>query len=95
MSVYLYLFNGRTSPSESLDDWGERGPVLGPFSHVHTTFAADIALGPDGEILKIVEDCVYYGGMYYGDWSVFTELEGQTVEVFDERLAVVPEVAND
>ena len=29
--VYLHLFHGRAEPDQSLDDWGEQGPVLGPF----------------------------------------------------------------
>jgi hypothetical protein len=72
--VYLYLTHGRTTPDEHLQDWGPDGPVFGPFDWVHTTYAADVRcgeeIGEQGGELHIVENCLYYDGMYYGDWSV-------------------------
>lgn len=80
MSVYIELFHGRKSPDEELDDWGEIGPVLGPLDFVHTTYAGDIKVrtsaGVDG-VLYLHEDMLYYAGMWYGDWSVFSELEAE------------------
>src|SRR5262245_66454758 len=57
-----------------MDNWGDPGPVF-LVDYVHTTYRSDIKLGiphpaGDGD-LKLVEDCVYYDGVYYGDWSVF------------------------
>lgn len=73
--VYISLTHGRTTPDESLSGWGPDGPVFGPFDWVHTTYATDIRCGDDGHEkvieLSINEDCVYYGGMWYGDWTVF------------------------
>lgn len=78
--AYLRLFHGRRrlgttgdgSPQyEELSDWGADGPVFGPFDHFHTTYATDIRF--DGGALRIVDEMVYYGGLYYGDWSVFDD----------------------
>lgn len=70
--VYLELFHGRKTPTEQLDDWGELGPVFGPFPFVHTTYACEIKLGEQAHVLPILlpEGMTYYDGMYYGDWSV-------------------------
>lgn len=70
MPVYIELFHGRQDPKQQLDDWGELGPVLGPYPFVHTTYACELKLGGK-DILNIHFEMVYYGGMYYGDWSVF------------------------
>ena len=71
--VYIKLFHGRKSPEEELDDWGEAGPVFGPFPFVHTTYGDHLKFDDSsmGE-LRVVDDCLYYDGMYYGDWSVFS-----------------------
>lgn len=37
MSVYLYLFHGRATPDEDVEDWGCEGPAIGPLDYVHTT----------------------------------------------------------
>lgn len=78
MPVYLELFHGRESVGTEMDDWGSQGPILGPLSYVHTTYAADIKLetidGTDGVLCLCGEeqaDLIYYDGTYYGDWSVF------------------------
>jgi hypothetical protein len=73
--VALELFHGRRDPSENLDAWGSQGPVF-LVDYVHVTYLCDIKLGipepaGDGD-LHFVEDLVYYDGVYYGDWSVFS-----------------------
>jgi hypothetical protein len=83
VSVYVELFHGRTDPDQDMEDWGDRGPILGPFKFVHTTYAGIIHLGsmdaPGDSVgdLRVDEDMVYYDGVWYGDWSVFDQ------EVFD------------
>jgi hypothetical protein len=67
--VLLRLFNGRRTLAENLSDWGMNGPVFGPFSCVHQTYRADIKT--DEGVLYYVGDCIYYDGVFYGDWSVF------------------------
>jgi len=80
MNLYIELFHGRKDPERDMDDWGDDGPVFGPFRFVHTTYARHIKLGlPLGGKCEVAnlfvtkEDLVYYDGMYYGDWSVFGE----------------------
>ncbi len=68
--VYVRLFNGRSEPGEQLEDWGADGPVLGPFSFAHMVWASEINLGDEGESLKIVDSTVFYGGIYYADFSI-------------------------
>ena len=75
--LYIRLFHGRDDPCQSMDDWGTDGPVFGPYEFVHTTYTTEVKLG-DGkkdccDILFFFEDMLFYGGVYYGDWSVFTE----------------------
>ena len=82
MPVYLELFNGADSPYQSnLNDFGEKGPILGPLAYVHTTYAGDVKCCPldeEGEPdefatadFQVTCECLlYYDGMYYGDWSV-------------------------
>lgn len=97
--VYLKLFHGRKTVDEDMDsDWGEQGPILGPLDYVHTTYAATIhclAVNQQYDVdLTVVEDCIYYNGWFYGDWSVTTaaQLQSQTdmVEQIDEAKAKVP-----
>ncbi len=77
--IYFQLFHGRTDPNQSLDDWGEQGPVFGPFDWYHVTYLHHIRAGTnDGKKLAEIfyvgdSDLVYYNGMYYGDLSVFGE----------------------
>lgn len=74
MSVYIKLFHGRTDPNETMDDWGEEGPCLGPVPYAHGTYATDIKFGYDRNqnflALQYIEDCLYYDGVYYGDFSI-------------------------
>lgn len=68
--VYLHLFHGCAEPDQSLEDWGEQGPVLGPFEFAHVTYGEEINLDDEGASLKLVGGLVYYGRVYYGDFSV-------------------------
>ena len=101
MSVYIKLFHGRRDPAQEMDDWGERGPILGPFRWVHTTYGRDIHIGGEcppwdsvGD-LHVRDGMVHYDGIWYGDWSVFDETvldqmsreEKARVIAYDERLS--------
>lgn len=70
--VYLYLFHGRNEPGAELNDWGDGGPVFGPFPFVQTTYANEIKLGYEDEELHVCADLIFYDGKYYGDWSVIS-----------------------
>ena len=76
MSVYLKLFNGRKAVGENLDDRGTEGPTLGPLRYVYGTYQNHLAVqnytkhnAVEGWI-EYVNDCLYYDGSYYGDFSV-------------------------
>jgi hypothetical protein len=84
--MYLHLFHGRKTPDEELDGWGTDGPEIGPLTFVHTTYADSLRIGfkdreanekffpnaqyPSPEDLNVLEDCLDYNGLYYGDWVV-------------------------
>lgn len=92
---YLKLFHGRKDPVEQLNDWGEDGPVFGPFPFFHTRYGSAIRFDPDRDCnLTVIDDLVYYDGMFYGDWSIFdvphSDRETHRVVVFDPLLAEVP-----
>ena len=99
--LYIELFHGRADPLQDLEDWGEPGPVFGPFRFVHTTYATHIKLGAEADDLQdlnILGDMVYYGGMWYGDWSVFPASTfrdepalQQRRQAFDAKKAAIPE----
>ena len=73
---YLMLWHGRSTPEEELTTWGENGPVFGPFPFFHMTYNCEIMFSDEeGHRLTVVQDLVYYDGMYYGDWSFFDELD--------------------
>lgn len=99
--VYLELFHGRADPAQDMADWGDVGPVFGPFEGVHTTYAEDIKLviaGDNCGTLKVVDDLVYYAGMYYGDWAVMgadqlTPALLARLQAFDQTQAVPPVTA--
>jgi len=98
MALYLKLFHGRKTPDEHLDDWGSDGPVLGPLTYVHTTYGTSIHIGnadeDDTQDLTVVDGLLYYGRVWYGDWSVFGEEElvadRLTPKPYDSKKAKVP-----
>lgn len=72
---YLKLWHGHRHPDEQLDGWGEDGPTFGLFPFFHMTYGCEIKFGDDGYCLNLVEEFVYYDGMYYGDWSFCDQLD--------------------
>lgn len=51
-AVYLHLFHGRDDPDQEMDDWGFRGPSLGPFRYVQTTYMCEIKFAMEREAFK-------------------------------------------
>ena len=100
--LYLKLFHGRTDPTKQMDDWGADGPIFGPYNYIHTTYANHLKMGLNDNAvhkLYVVEDMIYYNGVYYGDWSVFPEqiLEKQNLnlrQIYDNQKARLPEREN-
>ena len=98
--LYLRLFHGRNDPAQDMDDWGTDGPVFGPYQFAHTTYSSFLRLGraDDGcdELYISEPDMVFYDGVYYGDWSVFSEVElkedGFELSVYDPEKAKPPKL---
>ncbi len=96
--LYIRLFHGRTGPKQDMDEWGSDGPVFGPYEFVHTTYTSFVRLGRrDGicdEMHVLEKDMLYYDGVYYGDWSVFTDetlKKGEFVTIpFEQSKANIP-----
>ena len=99
--LYLKLFHGRANLSEEMDGWGSDGPIFGPLAYVHTTYGDTVHIGDDvGDLgdLFLVEECLYYDGIYYGDWSAFVSSRadiddlaarsGHWAEAYDEAKAL-------
>jgi len=92
--IYIELFHGR-KPGEELHDWGTQGPVFASTNFFHTTYGCEVKFGEDGDhILSVVggaddtvSDCIYYDGMFYGDWTVFPEEVLERSEDLRARLS--------
>lgn len=83
--LYLGLFHGRHDPREHMSDWGFDGPAIGPLKWCHTTYASKIKIEfenaadaaeyfgvtQDPFELSVDADLLVFGGMYYGDWTVY------------------------
>lgn len=83
--VYLELSHGRHSPHQQMNGWGFDGPAIGPLKWYHTTYASDIKIEFENAAdaveyfsvsqalfdLSVDGDLLVFGGMYYGDWTVY------------------------
>ncbi len=83
--LYLGLFHGRHHPSQPMTDWGFNGPTIGPLRWCHTTYALDIKIefevaadameyfgvAQEQFEMAVNADLLVFGGMYYGDWTVY------------------------
>jgi hypothetical protein len=90
--LYLGLYHGfkDIDARNEADEWGEDGPMIGPLKYVHTTYACDVKfeftedrwtdftkLNKNDYLTVSPEDCLLYGGMEYGDWTVFYHKPGE------------------
>jgi len=94
--AYLKLFHGRASRDEQLDGWGDDGPIFGPHPYFHLTYGVEIKFDEDEcHVLNIEDGFVFYGGVYYGDWSIFDgppkDGDEDFVVEFAPNLAVMPQ----
>ena len=76
--LYLELFHGRTDPNQDMDDWGTLGPIF-EIDNVNITYGAHIKLqAEDDELFSELfvndQQLVHYGGVFYGDLCIFTDL---------------------
>ena len=68
---YLKLFHGRQRPEDRLEDEARPGPIFGPWPYFLSVGGTEIHFDHDACILTLVNDLVYYDGLFYADWSVF------------------------
>jgi hypothetical protein len=73
MSVYIELSHGRLDPDQDMEDSGFMGPILGPFSYVHTVYGHHIDAGESVELEMDRDGLINYGGAYYSDWTVVAQ----------------------
>jgi len=83
--LYLELSHGRRDPREQMSGWGFDGPAIGPLKWYHTTYVSDIKIEFENAADAVEYFCVsqaffelpveagllVFGGMYYGDWTVY------------------------
>jgi hypothetical protein len=94
--VYLELFNGRRSIDEQMRAFGTPGPVLGPFPFMQTAYGDRLKFDRS-VIIELIDGLIYYGGTFYGGWSVIDEdtvcrsedLQ-QRLETFEPTQAIHP-----
>jgi len=90
---YLKLFHGQSDPGQQLDGWGVDGPIFGPFPYFHVTYGMEIKFDEVAcHVLCMVGGFVFYGGMYYGDWSIFDGPPADSEREFVVQFA--PDLAN-
>lgn len=81
--LYLKLLHGRMTPYEQLDTWGPDGPWIGPLRWVHVTYMSGVnlcftdgkelvATSMEHEGFGVFDDLLFYDGVYYGDWEIYT-----------------------
>jgi hypothetical protein len=69
--AWIRLWQGRRSPILGSVHRGVKGPIFGPFLTIHENTDRDIRCGEVWRLL-IANGFVFYGGMYYERWSVFS-----------------------
>lgn len=92
--LYLGLYHGRKYREQVLSGWGIPGPVLGPLKFIETTYADTVKFdfvdkaaadrcGLDVEnIMETDSSMLYHDGVWYGDWRVFTIINGKVAPPF-------------
>lgn len=93
--MYLHLYHGRKDPNEQMDDWGEELQVSFKIDTLVCTYKNHIRVKGEKDVspfdLCFGEDCLYYDGVYYGDWSVNEEpFFKDNIQELDEKKAVIP-----
>ena len=86
----LRLFHGRRSPEESLADWGQEGPTLGPFESLHLTYGT-VRLDDTYE-LPLINGLIHHEGVHYADAEISEAaaitLPAQALDTYRKQLAV-------
>jgi len=90
---YLKLFHGRSDPGQQLEDRGVDGPIFGPFPYFHVAYGTEVKFDEVAcHVLCMRDGFVFYGGMYYGGWSIFDGPPADSEREFVVQFA--PDLAN-
>jgi hypothetical protein len=88
--VYINLFHGRKDPFADMDGFGEAGPIIGPlhFSWTYKSLkvhACDDKVDDWGDMhsLWLFNDLVFFDGMYYGDFEIWTPDDPKILDNLD------------
>lgn len=98
--MYISLFHGRQDPVDNLEDWGNIGPVFGPYDTVHITYESHIKMTTQSgfdNLFWTKDNLIYYDGVYYGDFEIlddWTLALGDRHIKFREELTQEDNVAN-
>lgn len=68
---WIRQWQGRRSLYSTVDVRPVKGPTFGPFTTIHENLNMEIRCGEVGRLL-IVNAFVFYGGMFYEKWSVYS-----------------------
>ncbi len=91
---WLRLRQGHCRPSLSTGERGVQGPIFGPFARISLQPETEIQLGRTWR-LPVIDGWVFYGGMYYRNWSVIdgplSDYERDYLAEFAPDLAIPPD----
>lgn len=103
--LYLHLYHGRKDKAQDMEEGrGTNGPLLGPFTRIHITYADEIrCFLPEGseavEEAPAVSDefllgidrkhrVLYYDGVWYGDYSIHPACAALKSEYLTKNIQV-------
>ena len=75
MKIYVRLYHGRKTAEDHLDDWGANGPIIGPVGITWTYGSIKLHGEEDFSELIMINDLIYFDGMYYGDFEIVTGIK--------------------
>lgn len=101
MKTYFELLNGRENPYSDETEEHLQAKVIGPVKFVQVVFLSHIIIGgfSESEFLSIVDDYIFYDGVFYSDISIFDEeamKEGMrrvVVEQYDSNKSKLNQIA--
>lgn len=80
MSLYIDFFHGYSHTDDVLDDWGFKGPILGPFKKINIDSIFNIFEGLTIKIVALSKEinipvCNYYGAIpIIGSYFCLTDI---------------------
>jgi hypothetical protein len=78
-----------------MEDWGEELQTSFKIDTLVCTYESHIRVKGENDTepfdLCFGESCLYYNGVYYGDWSVNAEpFFESNIQTLDEKKAIIP-----